>query len=30
MTLMSILQHATTSKIKIELQRKKIGKQNGF
>ena len=30
MTLLSILQSATTSKIKIELQRKKIGKQNGF
>jgi hypothetical protein len=30
MTLLSILQTATTSKIKIELQRKKIGKQNGF
>jgi DNA primase len=30
MTLISILQSATTSKIKIELQRKKIGKQNRF
>jgi len=30
MTLLSILQSATTSKIKIELQRKKIGKQNRF
>jgi hypothetical protein len=30
MTLLSILESATTSKIKIELQRKKIGKQNGF
>jgi len=29
-TLLSILQSATNSKIKIELQRKKIGKQNGF
>lgn len=29
-TLLSILQSATTSKIKIELQRKKIGKQNRF
>jgi hypothetical protein len=29
-TLMSILQSATNSKIKIEMQRKKIGKQNGF
>jgi DNA primase len=29
-TLLSILQAATTSKIKIELQRKRIGKQNGF
>jgi hypothetical protein len=29
-TLLSILQSATMSKIKIELQRKKIGKQNGF
>jgi DNA primase len=30
MTLMSILQSATTSKIKIELRKKQIGKQNGF
>lgn len=29
-TLLSILQNATMSKIKIELQRKKIGKANGF
>ena len=29
-TLLSILQSATNSKIKIEMQRKKIGKQNGF
>jgi hypothetical protein len=29
-TLLSILQSATMSKIKIEIQRKKIGKQNGF
>jgi len=29
-TLLSILQSATSSKIKIEIQRKKIGKQNGF
>lgn len=29
-TLLSILNSATNSKIKIELQRKKIGKQNGF
>ena len=29
-TLLSILQSATNSKIKLELQRKKIGKQNGF
>lgn len=29
-TLLSILQSATNSKIKIELQRKKIGKTNGF
>jgi DNA primase len=29
-TLLSILQNATMSKIKLELQRKKIGKQNGF
>lgn len=29
-TLLSILSSATTSKIKIELQRKKIGKQNNF
>lgn len=29
-TLLSILNNATNSKIKIELQRKKIGKQNGF
>lgn len=29
-TILSILQSATNSKIKIELQRKKIGKQNGF
>jgi hypothetical protein len=29
-TILSILQTATNSKIKIELQRKKIGKQNGF
>lgn len=29
-TLLSILQSATNSKIKIELMRKKIGKQNGF
>ncbi len=29
-TLLSILQNATNSKIKIEMQRKKIGKQNGF
>lgn len=29
-TLLSILQNATMSKIKLEIQRKKIGKQNGF
>ena len=29
-TLLSILQNATMSKIKLELQRKKIGKQKGF
>jgi DNA primase len=29
-TLLSILQSATNSKIKIEMQRKKIGKQNGI
>jgi hypothetical protein len=29
-TLLSIIQSATNSKIKLELQRKKIGKQNGF
>jgi hypothetical protein len=29
-TLLSIIQNATNSKIKIEMQRKKIGKQNGF
>lgn len=29
-TLLSIIQGATNSKIKIEMQRKKIGKQNGF
>lgn len=29
-TLLSILQNATMSKIKLELQRKKIGKANGF
>ena len=29
-TLLAILQNATMSKIKLELQRKKIGKQNGF
>ena len=29
-TLMAILQNATVSKIKVEMQRKKIGKQNGF
>lgn len=29
-TVLSILQNATMSKIKIELQRKKIGKENGF
>lgn len=29
-TVLSILEHATMSKIKLELQRKKIGKQNGF
>jgi DNA primase len=29
-TLLAILQSATMSKIKLELQRKKIGKQNGF
>jgi DNA primase len=29
-TLLSIVQSATHSKIKLELQRKKIGKQNGF
>ena len=29
-TLMSILQSATNSKIKVELQRKKIGKQIGL
>lgn len=29
-TLLSIVQSATNSKIKIEMQRKKIGKQNGF
>jgi len=29
-TLLSILQSATMSKIKLEMQRKKIGKQNGF
>jgi hypothetical protein len=29
-TLLSIIQSATMSKIKLELQRKKIGKQNGF
>jgi DNA primase len=29
-TLLTILQHATNSKIKLEIQRKKIGKQKGF
>jgi len=29
-TLLSILQNATMSKIKLEIQRKKIGKSNGF
>jgi DNA primase len=29
-TLLSILESATNSKIKIEMQRKKIGKQKGF
>ena len=29
-TLLSILQNATMSKIKLEIQRKKIGKANGF
>jgi len=29
-TLLSILENATMSKIKLEIQRKKIGKQNGF
>jgi len=29
-TVLSILQNATMSKIKLEMQRKKIGKQNGF
>jgi DNA primase len=29
-TLLSILEHATSSKIKIELRKKQIGKQNGF
>jgi len=29
-TLLSIIQNATMSKIKVELQRKKIGKTNGF
>jgi DNA primase len=29
-TLLSILQSATNSKIKLEIQRKKIGKQKGF
>jgi len=29
-TLLAILQSATMSKIKLEMQRKKIGKQNGF
>ena len=29
-TLLAILQNATMSKIKLEIQRKKIGKQNGF
>jgi hypothetical protein len=29
-TLLSILQNATLSKIKLEIQRKKIGKSNGF
>jgi len=29
-TLLSILQCATNSKIKLEIQRKKIGKANGF
>ena len=29
-TVLCILEHATMSKIKLEMQRKKIGKQNGF